>query len=83
MVSGKNGETGHSATRRAQGGEKSEPVPVYLPNLEAKTALATELRQFLALAIAVGTLLHASEPRRLHINPLVRILPFQVVDTNP
>ena len=80
MVSGKSGETGPSATRRAQGGEKSEPVPVYLPNLAAKTALATELRQFLALAIAVGTLLHASKPRRL--KPLVRILPIQV-DTNP
>ena len=80
MVSGKSGEIGPSATWRAQGGEKSEPVPVFLPNLEAKTALATELRQFLALAIAVGTLLHASKPRRL--KPLVRILPIQV-DTNP
>ena len=78
-ASGKNGETGPTATPLAPVQENPEPEPVRLPCSEATTVLATQLRRLHALMLAAAqALCRASEPWSLLINHLVKTAPVQV-----
>ena len=68
MVIGKNGASGPIATPLAPVAENSDTELARLPPLEAKTVLATQLRQLHALILAAApALCRASEPWTLFI----------------